>query len=406
MEKTKKFLSDNKLLLAAIFLLSVLVGLLLMFGQQLIPESSVFLTTYQGAAVESAWLVYRDTIQEDGRTIDRDRNYLTTSEGQSYSLLRAVWMDDREIFDRVYKWTKNNLQKREEDNLFHWLWGENASGRWGVLEEIGGRNTAADADQDIALALIFASERWNDDYYLKQARQILADIWAKEVIIIAGRPYLVAGNWAPGETRPTINPSYFSPASYPIFAYYDPGHDWLGLKNTSYEILDKVTWQTLDKTSSVGLPPDWAGLDPLSAAVGPSIHPDKTTNFSDDAFRVLWRVALDWQWHRDPRAKSYLDRLTFLAAEWEKHGQLYGTYTHDGRVIKQGESSSLYGALLAYFKITKPDLAEEIYKKKITKLYNPDLENIRADLGYYPQNWVWFGMAFYADKLPDLSHLD
>jgi len=392
----------------AVFVSAVLVCISLgVAGWRTITQnelySRVFMNTYPAAAVEAIWVAYRDTVQKDGRTLDRDRNYLTTSEGQSYSLLRAVWMDDRETFDRVLKWTRNNLQKREGDRLFAWLWGEGADGRWGVLGEEGGRNSASDADQDIALALIFASARWNDDYYHELALDILADIWRKEVVVVGGRPYLVAGNWAHDEERPTINPSYFSPAAYTVFASVDRAHDWETLKTTSYEVLERSTWGALDRQGTVGLPPDWVGIDRMSGRITESAHADKTTNFSDDAFRVLWRVALDWQWNRDPRALEYLSKLTFFKSEWEKRGLIYGTYGHDGSVVKDTESSSAYGALLAYFAITDPRLAQELYEKKIARFYDVDAERLQPYLGYYPQNWVWFGMAFYANKLPDLT---
>ena len=159
----------------------------------------------------------------------------------------------------------------------------------------------------------------------------------------------------------------------------------------------------LDRQGTVGLPPDWVGIDRTSGRITESAHADKTTNFSDDAFRVLWRVALDWQWNRDPRALEYLSKLTFFKSEWEKRGLIYGTYGHDGSVVKDTESSSAYGALLAYFAITDPRLAQELYEKKIARFYDVDAERLQPYLGYYPQNWVWFGMAFYANKLPDLT---
>ena len=80
------------------------------------------------------------------RTIDKQRG-VTTSEGQSYTMLRAVWMGDKATFDGSWKWTRENLA-RETDNLFAWLWGAKSDGTNGVLSP----NSASDADSDIALA--------------------------------------------------------------------------------------------------------------------------------------------------------------------------------------------------------------------------------------------------------------
>src|SRR5690242_5505401 len=49
--------------------------------------------------------VQNDPSQPDGqsgRTIDTQNNNRTTSEGESYTLLRAVWMDDQATFDRSW----------------------------------------------------------------------------------------------------------------------------------------------------------------------------------------------------------------------------------------------------------------------------------------------------------------
>ena len=365
-------------------------------------STEVHIKTFSGIAVNNLWLSYTDKIQKDGRTIDRSRNYLTTSEGQSYSLLRAVWMDDKAVFDRVLKWTNNNLKKRPDDKLFAWKWGQDAEGKWDVLAEEGGINTASDADQDIALALIFAYKRWNDPYYEEFAKETLNDIWRQEVITIKGKHYLLAGNWAKTEEKPTINPSYFSFAAYPIFAEVNPENPWLKLRDDMYEVLNKATFENLDYSTSVGLPPDWVNVDPATGEIIAVVHDDKTTDFSDDAFRVMWRVALDWKWHENPKAAEYLKKVAFLNTEWEQNGKIYSSYQHNGQRISDAESLSLYGGILPYFVVTSPKNAEDLYFSKIVPLYNQDTEDFRSDIGYYAQNWVWFGMAFYEDKLINL----
>lgn len=365
-------------------------------------QNNVFVATYPNVMLTTLWDAYKGKIQKDGRTIDRSRNYLTTSEGQSYSLLRAVWMDDKEIFDRVFKWTKNNLQKRPQDKLFAWKWGEDPQGRWDVLVEDGGANTASDADQDIALALIFASKRWDQDHYLSEAKSILADIWKQEVLELNGKYYLLAGNWAKNEPLPTINPSYFSPAAYPIFAKIDVDHPWLLLRDTSYEVLEKATSSPLGSDKSGNLPPDWVSINPETGELIPSVHADKTSNFADDAFRVVWRVGLDWQWHKNQQAKNYLETLALLKTEWTANGKISAVYKHTGEKESDYESYSTYGGILPYFVVAQPNTAREVYVTKLVGLYDPDTEDFRQDLGYYAQNWVWFGMAFYENKLLNL----
>ncbi len=391
-----------EIILSKSLTLAVILANFLVASLDLIQlDRPLFAEIYPEAVVENLWIAYQDKIQKDGRTLDRDKNYITTSEGQSYALLRAAWMDDKETFDRVLKWTNHNLKKRD-DQLFAWLWGQDQNGRWDVLKNEGGINSASDADQDIALALIFAYKRWNENDYLEQAKEILTDIWRKEIVILHGKPYLLAGNWSKENKSYTINPSYFMFYAYPIFAKVDPANDWLGLKETSYQVLQEATSKPLDWKKSGNLPPDWVSIDPNTLKIIPPIYQDKKTDFSYDAFRVLWRVALDWEWHKDKRAIEYLNSIGTLKDEWEKHSSFYDTYHHDGAAATKNESSSIYAGAYPYFSLISPQIAKELYRKKLAKLYDSTAENFSRPLNYYAQNWVWFGFAFHAKKLPNL----
>ena len=368
-------------------------------------ENPIFVEIFPRVVIENLWMAYSEKIQKDGRTIDRSRDYLTTSEGQSYSLLRAVWMDDKRTFDKVWKWTENNLQKRGTDNLFAWKWGKNPNGNWDILYNEGGVNSASDADQDIALALIFAGKRWNDNNYFKEASGILRDIWDKEVLIINDKPYLLAGNWAKEEKYPTVNPSYFSFAAYPIFASVDKEHPWVELVETSYYVLEQSTTLPLDKEYSAGIPPDWLSIDKDTTRIYPPYLTDKTTNFSDDAVRIPWRVALDWEWHKNPLAKIYLEKhLSFFENQWNRNNQILSAYQHNGIEVLTYQSNSLYGSIIPAFQIIYPDTAYKIYKTKLAPLYDSDIESFKdeSNVGYYDQNWIWFGLALYNKQLPNL----
>ncbi|MDQ3014784.1 MAG: glycosyl hydrolase family 8, partial [bacterium] len=70
------------------------------------------------------WEDYKKEYLEPGtyRVLDKQKDFITTSEGQSYAMLRAVWLGDKETYDNVWKWTKDNL-RREDNQLFSWLFG-------------------------------------------------------------------------------------------------------------------------------------------------------------------------------------------------------------------------------------------------------------------------------------------
>jgi endo-1,4-beta-D-glucanase Y len=353
--------------------------------------------------LNSSWEKYKSRfINQDGRVIDYSQNYVTTSEGQSYALLQAVWMDDRTTFDQVWLWTKNNL-KRPNDRLFGWRWGSIDNVNYGLLPN-GGANTASDADVDIALALILASRRWQDPKYLQESTDILQDIWEIDIAFYQDRPYLSAGNWAVGNNQIIVNPSYLAPYAYRLFSQVDPDHNWGQLVDTSYWLLTQSTQNQLDKSKSIGLPPDWVSLSALDGSLSAPNLEGLTTNYNYDAMRVPWRIALDYYWTQDIRAKEYLKSLSYFSTFYASRQQLPGSISHSGEVINPNENPVMYATSLGYFWIIDPASAASIYQDKILKLYSNDTNSFRDDLPYYESNWLWFGSALYLGYLTQFSN--
>ena len=359
--------------------------------------------------LQALWYQYKHNYLEEGtlRSLDKDRDNITTSEGQSYTMLRSVWLDDKETFDGAWQWTKDNLQ-RNEDHLISWLFGQRNDGTYDVLSDRGGYNTATDADVDIALALLLASKRWNDETYFGDAIVMIRDIWSKEVITVGGKPYLLANNIEKSERKSygITNPSYFSPYAYKLFAKVDPSHDWLGVASTSYEVALRSMESPLDKEGSVGLPPDWIGIDKKTGAL---VTVDSgyglSTDYSFDAMRLPWRFGVDYEWTKDPRAREVLDKLSFLSSEWNKKHSIVTAYSHNGDRLSQDESTGMYGASLGYFMAVDPKSAYRIYRSKLESLYDYDETKWRTLQSYYDDNWAWFGMALYAGEIRDFSLL-
>ncbi len=352
------------------------------------------------------WYQYKNNYLEPGtlRSLDKQRQNITTSEGQSYSLLRAVWIDDKDTFDAVWKWTKDNIQ-RKDDHLLSWLFGERPDGSYGVLAAQGGYNTASDADTDTALALIFAAKRWNDDTYFGDGALMVRDIWDREVVVIGGKPYLAANNVEKTATKATVivNPSYLAPYAYKIFAEVDPAHDWRALADTSYDVIDQSLALSFDRQRSAYIPPDWVMIDKRTGKISaPTGGPGLTTNFSYDAIRLPWRLALDYAWTSDYRPRQLLDKMGFLKTEWANKGKLLTSYSHDGVPLAEGESLATYGGTLAYFMQAAPSAASAIYRGKLEAAYDTNESKWAKPQSYYDENWAWFGMALYAGELRNL----
>lgn len=373
-------------------------------------QSQVPLVFSPQQMLNSTWNSYKLEYLERGtsRTLDKQRDNVTTSEGQSYTMLRAVWMGDKDTFDASWKWTKDNLQHEEGDRLFSWLFGKRADGTYGVLTDRGGETSASDADTDIALALIFAYARWQDVQYLGDAREIIRDIWEKEVVTVKGTPYMAADNLetATSTTAAAINPSYLHPAAYRIFALVDPEHQWNSLALSSYTLLEKSVNDPLDKEKTAKLVPDWIQMDKKTGELRALPAPTgetHTTNFSFDALRTPLRIALDWKWFGEPRAKQFLSELSFLSSQWRSNRYLATSYAHDGRVVSRAETPAMYGGTIGYFTIADPELAPQVYENKLQFLYDPGRNGWKDTLSYYDDNMAWFGIALYNDLLPNLS---
>lgn len=347
------------------------------------------------------WRDYKQHYWQNGRAFDPQNNGDTTSEAQSYTLLRAVWENDRPTFDATWAWTSQNLQR--SDKLFSWKWGKQPDGSSGVLTSQGGDNTASDADTDIALALLLAGNKWRSTDYTQAAAAIISAIWEQEVVTIRSQPYLTADQLEKNSPNPLLNPSYFAPYAYRLFAPLDLAHPWSQLAANSYTALQTASQQQLGSDTSAGLPPDWVQISKQSGQITAATGQGHDTDFGYDALRAVWRTALDYQWNGTAAAKSTLASFSALADDWDHSHQLYAVYHHDGKPAVQYPSYAMYGASLGYFSIIHPATATAIYKAKFVPLYDSAHRQLTKTLNYYDNNWAWFGLALYGHQLPKLA---
>jgi endo-1,4-beta-D-glucanase Y len=357
----------------------------------------------------TVWGNYKKTILEPNtyRALDRQRGAITTSEAEGYTMLRAVWMDDQTTFDQSWQWTKDNLG-RPTDHLSSWLFGQRSDGSYGVITEQGGYNSAADGDTDIALALILAHGRWNRAEYLTTAKAIVGDIWKFDVVQMSGKPVLAADDLERNsKTNILVNPSYFSPAAYRLFAKLDPAHNWEELASNSYAILSASAAAPLGSTRPGILPPNWVVMSKGDGSLKASDNPQLPSGYGYDALRIPWRVALDYVWFESSEAYDYLHTLRFFTGEWTSQKKLASVYRHDGTVSDANESPAMYGAAIGYFLVADHEHFKEVYDTKLATLYSTDKDSwAQPDLmGYYNDNLAWFGIALATGQLPNLSRL-
>jgi endoglucanase len=215
-------------------------------------------------------------VNPDGRVVRRDQGGDTVGEGQAYAMLLAAAIGDARRFDLVWNWTKGNL--RRPDGLISFLW------RDGRVQD---PQAASDADLDASRALLVAACRFQRPALRQEATALGNAIMQVEVTSSQGQPVLTAGPWA--VTPPvTVNPSYFSPATFAALGAATHDGAWSGLATSSRSITN-----TLMPAPS-RLPPDWARLEggkPIP--IGSPSDPQARPLFSFDAVRTLIRMAED-----------------------------------------------------------------------------------------------------------------
>lgn len=218
------------------------------------------------------------------------------SEGVGYGLLTSLYMDDHETFDALFSNAEYHMWNGQ---YYDWH-----IDREGNLLDRGG---ALDAEEDIALSLIFAvrkmqKKEWPDDRlipYQTRAQQILDHLWTVRMITQDGN-LCPGNNWGCDQF---VNPSYFAPAWYKIYARFDTsGHDWVRVIDKNYQLLEGSPGY------ENGLVPDWVSVNGGfmdNTALGYNAY-GGGRYFYKDAIRTLLRIGLDYLWFGDERAKKYL----------------------------------------------------------------------------------------------------
>ncbi len=336
--------------------------------------------------LSALWSLYKQTFIVNGRVVSWDEQGITTSEGQGYAMLRAVWSGDRPMFDRVWVWTKEHLQVRD-DKLFAWKW------KGKVLS----MNTATDADTDIALALILAARRFDQPAYEQEALAILTSIWDLELLHTDSHIYVTAGNWARYEDHPVIHVAYLAPYAYEVFAAVDGGHPWGRVIDDAY-----ATLHWLYDQERVALPPDIIYWNRTTQQLSLR-HPanGRVSEFSYDAFPIFWRVALDAQWFNRAEGSLRTTMLDFFQREWRAHGRLVDHYALDGTPRSVIEGLPLYATVSALALHEQPDFASTLTQRKLTDLQRTALAGKATP--YYLHNWLWFSQA---TSLQQARHYD
>lgn len=356
-----------------------------------------------GLVLEQSWTAFRDRyIQADGRVIDREVSDRSTSAGQAFTMLQAVLVNDHKTFAQVLDWGENNLSQKDAkgqriEHLWARSWGQTANKEWRILEP----SFTSGADVDAVTALILASRRWNCPRYLEIARSKLDDLWNLATGVVNGKRYLLSTSdsifWAEPNTL-LLNPSYFAPYAFRLFAQVDPKHDWSSLIESGYQMLNESA-----KLSEVELPSDWILLNSSTGKIiALAGFGTQQSLYGSDAARVWWRIALDAVWFQAPQAKRYLNkRSTYLKQLWKSSQKISAKIDLQGKPIVDYEATSQYAMLYAALQLSDSKIAAQIYQLKLKPRYKGGLWD--NDSAYSTQNAVCLALLTPVPPTPLLS---
>ncbi len=333
--------------------------------------------------VEHAWRTYKkDYIHSYGQIIDPEGE-LTTSVGQGYGMLRAVFAHDRATYDGLWQWTRDHFQHRNDDKLLSSEWKDGS-------QKLSDNNTFADAT--IAASLVLASQQWGDPQanipYREQAIQMISDIWRQNVVTVNGVHYMLATDKASDihtESYYIINPTFLTPVWYELFAQFDDQNPWSDLAQNSYQILSTHTVRDGEVIFPGALELNRETGQLSAHSEGQDESAQKMSLFEGDPYKTIWFATLDVEWFESVQATQFIRAI---------NGQdLSDKATKDN--IAQNNATALLPAYIAYMTVFDQDKVQEIYEQNLHNLYDQQRKAWGQSDTYYSANWMWLTAALY-----------
>jgi oligosaccharide reducing-end xylanase len=218
------------------------------------------------------------------------KNHDARSEGLSYGMMIAVQLNKKDVFDRIWRWSKKYLQHQDGPGEAYFAWSINPK-----TMRKNSEGSASDGELYFITSLLFASNRWGNNTginYYGEARRILDAMWKKDGtgniynIINTGHKQI---SFVPeGDGYKWTDPSYHLPAFFEVWALYaKDGHEqfYKDCADTARAFLHRTCHPV------TGLNPDYAEF---------SGAPHNTRwipiAFRYDSWRVPMNIAMDYNW--------------------------------------------------------------------------------------------------------------
>ncbi len=274
------------------------------------------------AANYSTWKTnYLEACNNGRFRVKFDDRSQTVSEGIGYGMLLSAYATDRTIFDGLWNYYKDN---RNGNGVMNWK----ISGCGGTI----GYNGATDSEVDVAMALIVADYQWGSAgtiNYKNDAKTLISAI--KNFEVESGSFVLKPGDQFGGSSN--TNPSYFAPGYFRAFAAYTNDNFWISVADKCYVVINN----NLSVNNAVGgLVSDWCQASGNYSA---------GRNYSYDAARTPWRIAVDYAWYGNASAKAYSKKSSdFVRINLGGSQNIKDGYSQNGSAISSYHNSTFVGA--------------------------------------------------------------
>ncbi|MBR3929095.1 MAG: xylanase [Clostridia bacterium] len=245
------------------------------------------------------------------------------TEGMSYGMMMAVQMNRQDIFDKLWKYAVTYMLHDSGVYEGYFAWSVNPDGTRRY------QGPAPDGEEYFAMALMFASSRWQDRKapfdYLCQAQTILRHCVHQDEMVEGGNAMWDRSNFLikfVPET-PFSDPSYHLPHFYELFSERADECDRAFWKKAAEASRAYIAASAHPET---GMCPEYAEFD------GTPRHMfKKDMDYYSDAYRVIMNIALDCAWFgKTPSLCKISENLQKFFYENTEFG-VYGSYMLDGK---------------------------------------------------------------------------
>nr|WP_315256902.1 glycosyl hydrolase family 8 [uncultured Flavobacterium sp.] len=308
--KNKRYLFKN-INITVLYLFTVIVSSTVLFAQEKKKSKGAFETIkYRNVFLEAGYKkdaidkklakAYYDVFEGPNRVyftvgdtmayVSDVKNKDARTEGMSYGMMVAVQLNKKDVFDRIWRFSKAYLQHQKGPREGYFAWSFNPA----TMKQ-NSPGSASDGELYYITSLLFASNKWGNNTginYYKEARQILDAMWKKDgtgnIYNLINTEHKQITFVPEGKNYNWTDPSYHLPAFYEVWSEYaKDGHEqfYRDCADTSRVFFKKATHPV------TGLNSDYTEF-----SGEPHVTPWMPAGFRYDSWRVPMNIAMDYAW--------------------------------------------------------------------------------------------------------------